>query len=115
MRRQDQSPATKLDERVVGHLSQTMRCKAAPVPFRPALQAALATRSNRGVSEKRFHLRCSHGVRMLDAVDADVAFDPVHLGLLRAVGEMPDTGELPDLVQEFHGSLRAKVAPENAC
>jgi hypothetical protein len=55
------------------------------------------------VGEECFDLRGAHGVRVPDAVVADEAFDPEHVGLLGAIGEVPDTGRLPNAVEEFHG------------
>jgi hypothetical protein len=37
-----------------------------------------------------------------------MAIDPAGVGLLGPIREMPDTGELADLVEEFHGRAPGK-------
>jgi hypothetical protein len=55
-----------------------------------------------------------HGIRVADAVMADVAFNPVDVRLLGAVGEMFDTQRVANLVKQFHRRLLRNARPAGA-
>src|SRR5262249_23753790 len=82
--------------------------RALPTPFLPFLPPFVLRGDatvDRKVGQERYDLSRAERARVMDAVEADGAFDPVDVGLFGAVGEVFDPGELTNLVEELHRLL----------
>jgi hypothetical protein len=62
------------------------------------------------VGEERLHLGAAHVLRMALGVEQDEARDPIHIGLLGAVGIVLEAQRVANLIEQFLGRL-VQVSP----
>jgi hypothetical protein len=68
-----------------------------------AKDPSLARRAN-ARENPEFHFRRPHGVGVPDAEKTNGALRPADIALLRPIGEVLGPRQLPNLIQELHGS-----------
>jgi hypothetical protein len=60
------------------------------------------TAGNSEMGQQLLHYGSPYRVRMPDAVKVAVAFDPMNVALLGAVGKVFNASNMPDLVEQSH-------------